>query len=171
MSSHGSPTLVLELRQARSQRAVALCFLILVGLAPFLAFRPLNPLLVIPADLAVLAALTITFRMAGWLGGIRSLSRVIWRSDGVWRLVDASGGEIEGRLLPTSRMSPVAIWLQWTREPASPTDVRPRFRSWSRGRTLLLLPSDLPDTDFRRLLVRLRLDRSECAPTAAQANS
>lgn len=170
MSSHGSPTLVLELRQARSQRAVALSFLILVGLAPFLAFRSVNPFLVISAAFAVLAVLAITFRTAGWLGGAGSLSRVVWRSDGVWRLIEAGGGAFEGRLLPTSRMSPVAIWLQWGPEPASPTD-RPRYRSWGRTRTLLLLPRDLPDTDFRRLLVRLRLDRSECAPTAAQANS
>jgi hypothetical protein len=171
MSSHGSPTLVLELRRARSQRAVALSFLILVGLAPFLAFRSINPFLVIPADLAVLAVLAITFRMAGWLGGPGSLSRVVWRSDGIWRLIEAGGAEAEGRLLPTSRMSPVAIWLQWAPEPATPTDVRPRYRAWGRSRTLLLLPRDLPDADFRRLLVRLRLDRSECAPTAAQANS
>jgi hypothetical protein len=171
MSSHGSPTLVLELRQARSQQAVALSFLILVGLAPFLVFRTVSPFLAIASDMAVLAVLAITFRMVGWLGGVRSLSRVVWRSDGVWRLIEAGGGEFEGRLLPTSRMSPVAIWLQWLPEPASPTDVRPRYRSWVRTRALLLLPCDLPDADFRRLLVRLRLDRSECPPTAAQANS
>jgi hypothetical protein len=170
MSSHGSHTLVIELRQARSQRVVALSLLILVGLAPFLVIGTVSPFLVIPVHLAVVAVLAVTFRMVGWLGGAGSLSRVVWRNDGVWRLIETGGGEFEGRLRATSRMSPVAIWLQWAPEPASPTD-RPGYRSWRRTRTLLLLPRDLPDADFRRLLVRLRLDRSECAPTAAQANS
>jgi hypothetical protein len=170
MSSHGSPTLVLELRQARTQGVVALSLLIFISLAPLLVLGTVNPFLVLPVHLAVVAVLAITFRMAGWLGGAGSLSRVIWRSDGVWRLIEAGGGEFEGRLRATSRMSPVAIWLQWAPLPASPTD-RPGFRPWRRTRTLLLLPRDLPDADFRRLLVRLRLDRSECAPTAPQANS
>jgi hypothetical protein len=30
------------------------------------------------------------------------------------------------------------------------------------------MPSDLPGGDFRRLLVRLRVDGSECAPVAVE---
>ncbi len=172
MSSHDSPTLVLELRDARGQRIVALGLIALAGLASLLLFRDVSLVFLLFLAVLLLVALTFGFRRAGWLGGTRSVVRATWRGDGSWRVTSAAGAEAEGRLLPASRMSPVAIWLRWSIEAPTPTDARPGGRPWARTRTVLLLPGDLPAADFRRLLVRLRLDRSECAaPSAAQANS
>ena len=145
----------------RGQRWAALGLMGLAGLAPLLMLGSVHP--VVLGLLVVLGSsvLATEFHRAGRLGGTRSVFRAVWRSDGTWQLTRGSGRESEARLLPASRMSPVAIWLRWSVEPGGP-----------RTRTMLLLPCDLPGPDFRRLLVRLRLDRSECAaPTAAQANS
>lgn len=168
MSSHGSPTLVLELRQMRGQRLAAISLMALAGLAPLLILGSVGLALAVLLVALGLSVLAMGFRRAGWLGGTRSVVRAIWRSDGTWQLTMASNAEVEARLLPASRMSPVAIWLRWSIEPAP----APGSMHSPRTRTLLLLPGDLSRPDFRRLLVRLRLDRSECAaPTAAQANS
>lgn len=172
MSSHGSPTLVLELRSLQGQRLVALTFMALAGLAPLLLF-PTSAYPIFVVLLAILgpSVLAAGFRRAGWLGGARSVTRAIWRGDGTWQLIDAAGRKVEARLSPASRMSPVAVWLRWSVEP-SVAAVGRFCVSGGRARTVLLLPRDLPDPDFRRLLVRLRLDRSECAaPSPAQANS
>ncbi|HEY6644883.1 hypothetical protein [Povalibacter sp.] len=171
MSSHGSPTLVLELRRWPSEQVLTLGLLLAVGLAAALLFRSMNPLVLFLACAISLAGLAGAFRSAGWLGGAYSVTRVTWRADGVWRLTFAGGTELEGLLLPESRMSPAAIWLRWSLESPAPTDAGRRDRRCPRTRTLLVVPRDLSRADFRRLLVRLRLDRSECVPTATQANS
>ena len=87
------------------------------------------------------------------------MSRIVWRGDGHWALTFHNGRQVEAILEAGARMSPIAIWLRWGLTGPAP-----------RRRSLLLIPGDVPDGDFRRLLVRLRLDQSECAPTAQQTD-
>ncbi len=141
----------------------------LVGLVPLLLIRLASPVVLFAAALLAVSLPACAFRAAGWLGGAHVLVRASWVSDGTWRLTLADGRDLEGWLLPESRMSPVAIWLCWSLERPDPGALK---WGWRGTRTLLILSGDLQPGDFRRLLVRLRLDRSECAaPTAAQANS
>jgi len=162
---------VFDLRERRAERRCALLLLTLAALAPALVIRNLGLMIALVAGLIAIAVIGTGFWFAGWLGGRRALVRLVWRPDGSWCLIQADGREFEGQLQPASRMSPAAIWLRWAlHEPPSPIPDAPRPGGMP-ARTLLLLPQDLPRADFRRLLVRLRLDQSECAPTAAQANS
>jgi len=152
MSSQGSPTLILELPRLRSECLLGVALIVLAVAAPLLLIDDMTGLAIV-ALVAVL--LTASFRRAGWLGGPHALIRTTWRSDGVWRLTRSGGEECDAQLLPSSRMSPVAIWLRWESDDPS-----------IRGRALLVLARDVPAGDFRRLLVRLRLDRSQFAPAA-----
>jgi len=73
-----------------------------------------------------------------------SLREAIWRPDGGWSLILASGNELEGRLLASTYVSPLLVVL--------------RFRcGFLRTCSLLLLPDNLGSDDLRRLRVRLRL--------------
>jgi hypothetical protein len=160
MSSHGSPTLAFDLRTRRSERVCAILLIALAAVAPALAGPILDPGLRLPCAIALSGVLTAAFRWSGWLGGGKSLDGMVWRGDGVWLLTFQDGRQAEATLEGSTRMSPAAVWLRWKFE-----GLRPRWRS------LLLIPGDLPEADFRRLLVRLRLDRSECAPTAQQTDT
>lgn len=171
MSSPGLPTLVLDLRRRRGERLVASGALLLVALSA-LSLLSIMGVWVILLMLAVcLPLIAIGFWRAGWFGGAHSLVRITWGSDGRWRLACATGEELDGELLPQTRMSPVAIWLRWSVSlPAAPVPRLGRSQTRRTG-TLLLFPGDLSRADYRRLLVRLRLDRSECAPAATRASS
>lgn len=159
MSSHGSPTLASDLRARRGEKACAIVFIALGSFAPALAGPIAGPWLKVACVGALACVLVAAFRGAGWLGGGWSLSRIVWRGDGSWALTFHNGRQVEATLEAGARMSPVAIWLRWRLTGPAP-----------RRRSLLLIPGDVPDGDFRRLLVRLRLDQSECAPTAQQTD-
>ena len=160
-SSRGLPTLVLDLQGQRTQRWLAMMLSGVASLAPLTVVSGIAGVI---ASMVAALSLLSGFRWAGWLGGNASLRQVVWRSDGPWILGFAAGDEREAHLCDSSRMSPFAIWLRWKIDPVA-------GQRAMRTRTLLLLPWDVYQPDFRRLLVRLRLDQSECAPTAAQANS
>jgi hypothetical protein len=159
MSSHGSPTLASDLRTRRAEPACAALLIVLGSLAPALIGPIAGTGFKVSCIVVLAAVLAAAFRRAGWLGGGGSLARMVWRGDGSWTLTFRSGRQAEATLDGSTRMSPVAIWLNWELGGARP-----------RKRSLLLIPGDLPESDFRRLLVRLRLDQSECAPTAQQTD-
>ncbi|MFL6616992.1 MAG: hypothetical protein ACJ8MH_00235 [Povalibacter sp.] len=165
MSSPDSPTLALDLRDRRADSRCGLLVSMLAGLAPFLylKFFPLTILLV--CSLALFAVCGMGFRRADWFGS-RKLARITWQPDGCWVLTDARGENYKAVLSPSSRMSPFALWLRWSLvEETAPSEKRAFTR---RGPTLLLGRTDLAVTDFRRLLVRLRMDRSEWRSLATQ---
>ena len=170
MSSHGLPTLTFDLHSLRAQRYVATGAVSLAAVACVL-FRgtigwSLNILVCFMTGSVIAAA----FHRAGWLGRRHCLTRITWRSDGCWIVTDARGHNFEAALRPDSRMSPHIIWLCWLIQDSH--DVRRQWNPWRRLQSsLLLVRGDVPQGDFRRLLVRLRVDRSECAPIASQASS
>jgi len=139
MSSSDSPTLNLDVRARRGERAIAL-LAILFATAATASWQQSLPLV---ASVATFVALGIAagFVAIGWLGGKQRLSRIACDGDGHWRLTDGEGRITQGRLTGSSRVASHAIWLQWS----------------GLGRTLLLLPGDIPSAEFRRLVVRLRL--------------
>lgn len=159
MSSRTSPPLVLELDSLRTQRCCVRGTLAACLLAPFMLAGWLGWVAVVVLGIMTTGLTAIAFRHAGWLGGRRSLTRAVWRTDGSWCLSDGAGQQIDATLADDSRMSPRAIWLRWKPDFAD----APRA-SLPRRPAVVLLPSDLPPGDFRRLLVRLRVDGSECAP-------
>lgn len=160
MSSRTLPPLVLELTRGRGQRrCVATCLAASV-LGPALALQWLGSgwTLVVCLMTSVLTALA--FHRAGWLRTSRRLEQAVWQPDGSWTLTGIRGQRVEGHLAADTRMSPYAVWLRWDVEPSGSS------RHLPRRPVALLMPSDLPGGDFRRLLVRLRVDGSECAPVA-----
>ena len=163
MSSHGFPTLRLDVRGRRTEMRCAAILGLLSSAAPMLVAGNIGWWWAAGIALMTSAAVLTAFRQAGWMAGDDTLLAVTWRSDGGWLLCDARGRNFEAVLGPDSRMSPKAVWLRWDVLPATLTG-----RGTRRTRILLLCPGDVPAGDFRRLLVRLRVDRSECAPTAVQ---
>ncbi len=166
MSSNGSPILTFDFRRQRAQPAVALILILLAALGPFLMGSAIDAGLRSACALLMAVGAAWAFRIAGWLGGPLAVSSIVWDRDGMWRLMLRDGRQCEGHLRADTRMSPAAIWLVWAIE-AESGPAKPRM---PRSRTLLVSPRDLPAGDFRRLLVRLRVDRSECAPTAQQTD-
>ena len=141
MSSPDFPTLHLDVSARRVEPALALAVLTISLLATFLLFRQSFATF---AMAALCGTLTVggAFRLFGWLGGARRLTRIVCQSDGHWVLSDAGGRRSECELKPSSRITAQALWLEWTSRAGPP---------------LLLLPGDVPREDFRRLVVRLRL--------------
>lgn len=139
MSSSGLPTLSIDVAARRGERVVTATLLLGVLVAVMAAGLPLF-------SAAVLILLIgIGFTALGWIGGSRRLTRVVCQPDGRWMLYDQGGRTLDATLTSASRVSSHVLWLKW----------QPR-----RG-PLLLFSTDLPPTDFRRLVVRLRLARHE----------
>lgn len=164
MSSPGLPTLQLDLRSRRVEERCAILLTLFAWAAPMLVVSNIGFWWSAGIGLMTSSGVLGGCYLAGWLGGAAALRSVTWRSDGSWVLCDARRRNFDAVLHAASRMSPHAIWLRWDLMPGTPPAAGTR-----RTRTLLLCPGDLPPDDFRRLLVRLRVDRSECAPIAAQA--
>ena len=80
----------------------------------------------------------------GWLGA-RRIVGVTWLSDGRWQVVDRRGVTTEARLRNDSRVGSHWVWLRW--------DTPDRWNQ----RSLLLAAGDIPTSDLRRLLMRLRI--------------
>jgi hypothetical protein len=140
MLSPDFPTLNLDVSTRRAERAVAgFIFILSVASLGLLQQPP-----VIVAAVMVCAAIGVGFgfRVVGWIGGPRRLTRISWQPDGTWLLNDAAGRTIEARLSGASRVTTWVLWLSWSGRAATP---------------LLLARGDLSSDEFRRLVVRLRL--------------
>lgn len=92
------------------------------------------------------AFIWLLFRRAGWLRGAASLDSIIWDADGRWFL-SRSGQSWEARLHGDSYVSSRALLLRWDAVDANLPSIR-----------MLLTRADLGSVDFRRLIVRLRID-------------
>jgi hypothetical protein len=160
-----------DLAARRGEKACAITLTILAALTPMLVTGWTKGMAAAAVGFLLLCALGAGFWCAGWLGGPRSLIQAVWRSDGTWSLTSRDGRRYEASLRPETRMSPALIWLRWNAElPLPPIVGRVARKPRQFRKSLLLIPGDLPAADFRRLLVRLRLDQSECAPNVEQAN-
>jgi hypothetical protein len=148
MSSQSSPTLILDVSARRSEGRVAIVAIALAGLTPFLLIPDVA--LAMLAGTALGASAGALFVRARWLG--QGLARVIWAADGTWGLWDAGGAKATGTLRPDSRVTARLVWLHWNLESGG-------------ERTLLLIGQDLPTSERRRLVVRLRLEGSRPMPS------
>lgn len=99
------------------------------------------PTLGIAALLALGGVLGLFYQL-GWLSGRRRLDRIVCQSDGRWLLCEAGGRTYECKLSGSSRITTHLAWLRWEGRPTRP---------------LLLILGDVADSEFRRLIVRLRL--------------
>jgi len=140
MSSPGLPTLTIDVAARRGERGIVVATLLIVPVA--ISQWSLPPAVLAAGGAFAFVAMVAGFAAIGWTGGGRRLARIVCQSDGRWVLCEAGGRVIEAELSSGSRISPRALWLSW--------NVR-------RHRPLLLLPGDIPDADFRRLIVRLRV--------------
>lgn len=141
MSSPGSPTIDLDVRARRAELAVVAFAIacVLFGLS----FSNESIFNIVVAAACLLTSVLGLFYTVGWLGGSRRLTRIVWRTEGHWLLCDAGGTTRECALSGASRVTPYVAWLCW---------------KGRRTRPLLLVSGDVPDGDFRRLVVRLRMD-------------
>lgn len=157
MSSTSSPTLIPDVSARRSEAVVATLTIVAGCAGPFLidglAFG--DALLL---GVAIGALIAWGFVRAGWLGSANRIQTVVWEADGRWVLTDARGRHFDAALDDASRVWPQTIWLRW----------RTTEGLFSR-RSMLLTRLDLTHSDVRRLVVRLRLDRLEQAPTPGVA--
>jgi hypothetical protein len=152
MSSPGSPTLIIDVGARQTERVIAIGLLVAIASVALLLSHSSVQLSILIAGGAVVAA---GFRRAGWFGGPRRLTRIVCHPDGHWLLCDRDGRTADASLMRSSRITPAGLWLQWT-------------DSASSVRSLLLLPWDMPEAQFRRLTVRLRFrDR----PLSAEGQS
>lgn len=161
--SPGFPTLALDVSLRRCGRRLAVLLLALSGAAPALAASNIGIPAALTLALLALAAGACGLVRAGWLGGRRQITRIVWQADGRWLLTDARGRHHEAILRPDTRMSTSFIWLRW-QLPNSP----------SRAPAMLLARGDAAADDLRRLRVRLKLDRRAGATymrTAGQARA
>ena len=163
MSLPSSPTLVLELRQRRWDRRCAVFLMGAVLVAPWLLAQSISWGLLLGGSWLVFATCCFGFYRADWIGP-RKLVRTTWQADGGWALTDTHGNTYIASLHASSRMSPFAVWLRWTLvdDPRSSSQLSVLGRSPS----VLIGRNDISASDFRRLLVRLRMDRSEWQPLA-----
>jgi hypothetical protein len=140
MSSPGFPTLNLDVSARRAERLIATSILVITVAGLSLLQQSLASVAIVVLCAAV--SVGFGFRTIGWIGGPRRLARIVCQADGHWLLCDADGRTSEAMLSGASRITPFAMWLAWTGRA---------------GRPLLLLPGDVAASDFRRLVVRLRL--------------
>lgn len=147
MSSSGSAgPLSLEPRPSR----LLLAAILLSHAAALLVL----PLLSVPPWLSAAAALALDLSffhqlaLHHWRILKTSIRRAVWEADGLWRLWDGAGGELQGRVLGSSVVLPGLILLH-----LACTDGR--RRQW-------VLPADSLDASTRRRLrVRLRTSTYE----------
>lgn len=151
MSSPSSPTLDLDVRQRRIERRIASVAIAAALVSPWLLLSAngwangwadgwMSALLSLAGGLLVAAG----FWHGGWIGSRYRLVRITWLPDGRWNLSTHAGKGIEARLSAATRRGPNFAWLRWQAPyPGS----------------MLLVDKDLRPGEFRRLLVRLSIDR------------
>lgn len=143
MSSHGSaPPIELELK--RSRRLAGFLFVghaLALGAA---AYAHLPPFAAAAIAATVLTSFVFNFRRLCQLEGRRAVRRVVWTSDGRWRVTDGTGAEHEATLEPSPTVAPELVIL--------------RLRGTDGVLRTVLLLADSADADQqRRLRSRLRL--------------
>lgn len=96
------------------------------------------------------------FRRAGWLEGERRIGRVSWRAEGSWVLTDAQGRQYAAALRADTRVTSGLVWLRWNTQAQVDGGA---VRAGKQGGThsMLLTLGDIPQSQLRRLCVRLRL--------------
>lgn len=152
MSSTSSPTLIPDISARRSEPVVAMLAIAAgCGAPSMIDALPIGVAAL--AGLSTAALLTLGFVRAGWLGAVHRIQRAVWSAGGAWVLIDARGRRMQAVLDDASRVWPHILWLRWR---AQDGDFRPR--------SMLLTRLDLPASDLRRLVARLRLDRFRSAP-------
>lgn len=131
--------------------------LLAVGLAAAAPWLTGQGWVALPFAVAGAVACWSGFRRAGWLAGERRIVRVSWRAEGQWLLTDARGGDYEAVLQAGTRVTTGLVWLRWKTQAAG-VDVG-AMRAGREGgtRSMLLTLGDIPQSQLRRLGVRLRL--------------
>lgn len=180
MSSQGLPTLELDVRSRRAQRVVALSVTALAVAAPcLLGSFALSQALSLALSVVAAVVLPIGFWRAGWIGRQHQIIRIVWQADGRWFLSDTHGRTVEAALRADTRISTRALWLRWdiqfdppmnrasTLPSAIPqvADVAANViaKLAANRKSMLLVAGDVPESDLRRLFVRLRIDQSRPA--------
>jgi len=147
MSSHGSPTLDLDVRARRIERRVAIAAVVTAVMSPWL-LQAVDPFVRITLSVATGALVAAGFWRAGWLGIKHRLARIAWLGDGRWILQMHAGQSFEAQLDTGTRRGSHFAWLRWRTS---------HFRS--QPHSMLLVQGDLRPGELRRLLVRLGTDR------------
>ena len=140
MSSPAYPTLNIDVSARRGERYVAFIAVGLAVCAAAMLFAQ-SPIIGTVAS-ASTVIITRALMRSGWFGGPRSIARLVWQSEGQWLLTNKRGDQLTCELAGSSRVTPHVVWLDWVQRRVPP---------------VLLLPGDVADVDFRRLVVRLRL--------------
>ena len=86
----------------------------------------------------------------GWIGSRHRIVGLRWLADGGWLLANSRESASPGVLSAGTRLAPDALWLCWS---------TPRGRQ----RSMLLAAGDLPASELRALVVRLRIEALERA--------
>ena len=151
MSSLNSPSLSLELRAPTISVCLGYGATALAALAPWLFVDVQSAF---GLSIAATAFVYLGFRLGGWIGPRRSLSRLAWESDGRWFAQDAVGEVTECEMHHSSRVFAQSAWVC-----LAPLNApRVRHRLWITRRHLRHA------AQLRALLVRLRLDKPTSRP-------
>lgn len=94
---------------------------------------------------ALIASFATSFRRHILRRGRFAVRRLVWTSDGRWRLTDARKQEYDVHLLPDFHVGPRLISLRFSRS---------RFKRYS----IVLLPDSASRGELRRLRVRLNAE-------------
>ncbi|MDO9371989.1 MAG: hypothetical protein Q7U07_05295 [Gammaproteobacteria bacterium] len=145
LSSVPAPS-ALRLTLRASRRLAALLLLVHAGALTLTFTLPLVPAIMVLLAVAISASLVWSLSAA--LLKRRAIVELIWDAMGEWTLRDASGSEIQARLLPGAYVHPQWVILNFV-----PAGQRCR---WHRRRHTVILLNDMLDADsLRRLRVRL----------------
>jgi hypothetical protein len=120
--------------------AVVAIVLVVPWCLPRLSLLEATFLVIAPGCVACLS-----FWRIGWLGGRCHLHKVLWTSDGEWRMFGHAQDSWLATLHPSSQLMGSLVWLRFTSE---------------RGASQILLFDPRLTSDSRRLATRLRLQAS-----------
>jgi hypothetical protein len=148
VSSQNSPTLELDVRARRWEPRIAAITLLLAAASPW-ALGGISFWVMAAGSTIFTVVVWWGLRRACWLGGARRIERVVWLPDGHWVLVDGQGRSRDGMLRADSRTGGQIVWLRWNADGI---------------RSMLLASGDVPATELRRLVVRLRVAGGQAAP-------
>jgi len=104
----------------------------------------LNSVVVFLIGIAIVAGLTYCLCYHVYRCAPQSITKMLWRNGGDWRLVTHSGDVLEADLLPTTFVHPLLVVLNF------------RAANPLRRVSVVLLPDAIATTQFRRLRARLR---------------
>ncbi len=143
-STRSEPPLHIE---PRSSRQLALALLLLHGAAMVAVVNLVMPiwgLAALAGSVVVSLYYTINTHVLG--RGQRSVCALVWDAEGDWTVTSCGGQQWAARLMPGSYVHQRLMVLNFALESSG-------------HRAVVLLPDSLDRNTFRRLLVRLRLER------------